>query len=202
MDRLYPVAALALALAWSGCKDESKGGAADPPERTNTVSVVKKKPVSPEELCDIGPTPADQAVSFTVPELAEGDGMPEAGTWRWVNLWATWCKPCIEEMPLLESWQKTLTDEGTPMVVAFLSVDESADDVATFREKHPETPASPRMADPSDNLPTWMTTIGLDGEAPIPVHILVDPADKVRCVRAGQVHDRDLDAVRTLLKAG
>ena len=29
-----------------------------------------------------------------------------AGKWRWINFWATWCKPCLEEMPMLGRWRR------------------------------------------------------------------------------------------------
>ena len=54
------------------------------------------------------------------------------------------------------------------------------------------------MADP-DGLPAWLTAIGLDAAAPIPVHVLVDPAGRTRCVRSGAVGDGDLAAIETLL---
>lgn len=39
-----------------------------------------------------------------------------------LNFWATWCPPCIEEMPSLDQMQKQLKDAG--VVVLGISVDE------------------------------------------------------------------------------
>ena len=116
-------------------------------------------------------------------------------------MWATWCKPCIEEMPRLASWQKQLAGEGMKVDLVFLSVDESDELVSEFRKQHPQTPPSLRIDKP-DSLPAWLGAIGLGENAPIPVHLLVDPAGKVRCVRAGQVKESDLPAIRSLLKSG
>jgi cytochrome c biogenesis protein CcmG, thiol:disulfide interchange protein DsbE len=41
-----------------------------------------------------------------------------------LNFWATWCQPCIEEMPSLDQFQKTFADSG--VVVLGVSVDQSA----------------------------------------------------------------------------
>lgn len=45
-----------------------------------------------------------------------------------VNFWATWCPPCIEEMPSLDELQRTLKDDG--LIVLGVSVDE---DEAAYR---------------------------------------------------------------------
>ncbi|WP_428603445.1 TlpA disulfide reductase family protein [Sedimenticola sp.] len=45
-----------------------------------------------------------QAVDFTLPDLQGKDRTLAEfrGQWLLVNFWATWCPPCIEEMPELE----------------------------------------------------------------------------------------------------
>ena len=113
-------------------------------------------------------------------------------------MWATWCKPCVEEMPHLSQWQKDLGGKGVRFDLVFVSVDDSDDVVTRFRERHPDAPASLRLADP-DALPKWLGAIGVGESAPIPVHVFVDPDDRVRCVRAGGVKERDLTAVRQIL---
>lgn len=54
------------------------------------------------------------------------------GKWVLVNLWATWCSPCIAEMPELEALSKARKD----LVVLGLAVDgQHAQRVAQFAEK-------------------------------------------------------------------
>ena len=203
MDRLHPLngALLVAVVAALGC--EKSGEKKQPPDTGGRVDAVQatkpEKQVSLEEFCDVRAASKDAAPALAMPPLAGGQAAPGKGTWRWVNLWATWCKPCIEEMPQLVAWQKELAGAGTRFDLVFVSVDDNDDVVARFREKHPEAPPTPlRLAD-ADALPKWLAAIGLGESAPIPVHVFVDPDDKVRCVRAGGVKEKDLSAVKAVL---
>lgn len=205
MDRLHAVV-IGIALV-AGCKKEGgeeKGKPVEEDEgRINAVETVAKKAVSVEEFCDVLPKSAAEAPPLALPPMAAGQSAPAASPgWRWVNVWATWCHPCIEEMPLLAAWQKQLTGEGLKVELLFVSADDSDAEVDAFRKQHPQTPASLRIDKPETALPAWLGAIGIGENAPIPVHLLVDPAGKVRCVRAGQVKESDLPAVRSLLKSG
>jgi cytochrome c biogenesis protein CcmG, thiol:disulfide interchange protein DsbE len=51
-----------------------------------------------------------------------------------LNFWATWCPPCIEEMPSLVSLQKKF--RGTDVTVLAVSVDDDADDYRKFLKDH------------------------------------------------------------------
>jgi thiol-disulfide isomerase/thioredoxin len=54
------------------------------------------------------------------------------GKWVLVNLWATWCAPCLAEMPELEALSKSRAD----VVVLGLAVDgQNATRVTRFAEK-------------------------------------------------------------------
>ncbi len=53
-----------------------------------------------------------------------------------VNLWATWCEPCVAELPHFERLQQT--HRGKPLKVILLSLDapKNPERVITFREKN------------------------------------------------------------------
>jgi len=54
------------------------------------------------------------------------------GKWVLVNLWATWCPPCLSEMPELEALSKSRQD----LVVIGLAVDgQNPQRIAQFAEK-------------------------------------------------------------------
>lgn len=50
-----------------------------------------------------------------------------------INFWATWCKPCIQEMPTIESAQSKLKNEK---IIFLLASNEDKDRIEKFIKKH------------------------------------------------------------------
>ena len=50
-----------------------------------------------------------------------------------LNFWATWCPPCVQEMPSLDQFQKTLANRG--VVVLGISVDKDEQTYKAFLNK-------------------------------------------------------------------
>lgn len=199
MDRLHALIALApFAMALLvACDDASKQK--PPPPASRFEAVAAKAPAADPlaELCDVrfeagqGPVLALPAVDSAPP--------PEAAGSQWLNLWATWCKPCVEEMPMIEKFRGELTANGTPLKVHFVSVDATPELVATFRTEHPGLPATTRVADPATVAP-YIQALGLDSGAGLPVHAFTGSDGKIRCVRSGAVVASDLETIASLLK--
>lgn len=193
------------ALAAAGaaaCEDKKAAEGGDPPSRANTAKTATRQGATTEAFCDAH-FPAGKGPALQWPAMAPPAGgaappaLPASG-WRWINIWATWCKPCIEEMPRLRAWRDKLTGSGKPFELAFVSVDEGDAEVAEFRKAHPDAPPSVRLADPGKST-AWFRELGLTGEPPIPVHFFVDPEGRVRCARAGAVREKDYEAIEKLL---
>jgi thiol-disulfide isomerase/thioredoxin len=78
------------------------------------------------------------ARSFFALSLPDADGVQQPlKTWQGklliVNFWATWCAPCIEEMPQLQK----MADEFAPRNVAVIGIGvDDADKVRQFRSEH------------------------------------------------------------------
>ena len=53
-----------------------------------------------------------------------------------LNFWATWCPPCVEEMPSLVELQKQMRAQGKDVVVLAVSVDDDGDDYHKFLKDH------------------------------------------------------------------
>lgn len=182
------------ALAAVGCKEgDSKNAPA-----SGRVNAVKggstAKAIDPSAFCDVE-TP-DRPFAFPALDGAAPDAV--AGRWRWVNVWATWCKPCVEELPRLAGWTKKLSGAGPAIDLVLISVDESRAAIAAFEAKHGAVGATTRLDDP-DAATAWLVSMGLDEGAPLPVHILVAPSGTIRCLRSGAINDRDYDRVAALV---
>jgi thiol-disulfide isomerase/thioredoxin len=194
MDRLSTLTFAVLALVACDPKGDKPGGA--PPSRTDGAKVNVAQTATTEAFCDLHATD-DKGAAFRWPELAAGSTPPGAATtWRWVNVWATWCEPCIEEMPRLAAWHKKLAAAGTRVELVFVSVDDGDAEVAAFRASHPGTPPSIRIAS-ADKRAAWLKSVGL-GDGAIPIHLFVSPANRVRCARAGGVREKDYGVVGKL----
>jgi peroxiredoxin len=79
--------------------------------------------------------PGAGAPDFTLPSLADGEVSLRALRGRVVllNFWATWCKPCEDEMPAMERLHRSL--EGRPFELLAISVDAGREEVVAFRER-------------------------------------------------------------------
>ncbi|MGH9666928.1 MAG: TlpA family protein disulfide reductase [Bryobacteraceae bacterium] len=65
-----------------------------------------------------------------------------------LNFWATWCAPCIEELPSLNQFAKTMKDQG--VVVLAISADQ---DAAVYRRFLQRVPVSFETAwDPHSDI--------------------------------------------------
>ena len=82
------------------------------------------------------PAPGAPAPPFELLDLDERiHRLPDfAGQVVVLNFWATWCPPCVEEMPSLQRLQDLLGDDGLKVVA--VSVDERYSDIPPFVAEH------------------------------------------------------------------
>jgi peroxiredoxin len=139
-------AADAPASASSSTPPSPATGAASRPRTGKTVPLADAL----KELDLIRPGRAKLAEDFTLPTTAGGTFKLSAhrGQVVMVNFWATWCPPCLEEMPAMERLYRQQKDAGFTLVA--VSVDGDPKQVGPFVTKHKLT--FPVALDPKMDL--------------------------------------------------
>ena len=197
MDRLsFVIVELSLlSFTLAGCNADKGAPAPPPPGRVVAVAAKSAPEETAASFCDV----LDGTGTVHLPPLAGGAAPNPGGGYLWVNLWATWCKPCIEEMPMLAKWAETLRSSGKKISLVFVSVDESPETLQRFYASRPGFPASDRLSDP-ETLPAFLTGIGLGENTGLPIHLFVAPNGKAACVRAAAVSENHFDVISRLVE--
>jgi len=178
--------ALALGLTLAGCTSgatEEPGGTAGSPS-TDPLAALEPCPEQPDRAAE-----GDETLpALTLPcpgggslDLGRAPGVPTV-----VNLWASWCGPCREELPLMQDLADAAGDQlsvvgvvskdGAPQAASF-----AADAGATF----------PSAFDGDGEL---MAELGLGA---LPYTYLLDADGGIAYVQVGQIDS--LDELRSLV---
>ena len=112
-----------------------------------------------------------------------------------LNFWATWCVPCLEEMPLLVSIQERYSEQGIQVVGISADREETQDRIKPFLEKF------------KINFPIWLggTTehmLRLELGGALPATAILDGRGRIVGRITGKATESDLtDYIEWLLKA-
>lgn len=142
------IAALALLITGAaGCSEGARDGAA-------TVG---------------GPAPEYAAVTLTGDTLALADLRGEAVL---LNVWATWCPPCREEMPGLQALHEEYADEGLRVVGVSIDARNATAEVERFLEQNDISFTI--LLDPEDRITRRFRLAG------VPETFLLDREGRIR----------------------
>lgn len=204
MDRLSALthaALYAVLLASAACNERREALASS--SRYEAVKAAAE-PVS--HWCDSAF--ADPAPRLTLPPLAPQSGAKpptpvglSKGKRVWVNLWATWCGPCLRELPLLLKWQRDLRADGVDVDVLLLSLDDDAQAFDKFLAEHKEVSGSKVARVVSQSAyEEWVKGYLKDPSTPIPIHFLASADGNLRCIRSGSLREGDYRAAKAALR--
>jgi thiol-disulfide isomerase/thioredoxin len=189
------------ALSLAGCEEKPDGPA---PQRF--ASVKKNTQASATAFCDQSyPATGAGTKRFVPPELrpfGPASATAKSPGWTWLNIWATWCKPCVEEMGMLNRWHDALTRESLPVRFELLSIDEPTEQPALEAWSTKNLPGRIEWVRSQADFGTLLDSLGVERNASIPIHVLIDPKGLVRCVRVGAIHEQNYGAVRDLIAEG
>lgn len=87
-----------------------------------------------------------------------------------INFWATWCPPCIEELPTMHALKDSLADE--PFEILAINMGESVEDIDKFLQRTEMELGFPLLLDTHNEVSTLYEVRGL------PATLVVDKTGK------------------------
>ena len=130
--------------------------------------------------------------------LFEGASLPPGATLRledyrgkvvYLDFWASWCGPCRQSLPLLDSLRRRLKDRGFEVLA--VNMDEDSKLALEFLKKYPVS--YPQIADPRGQLARLY-----DVQA-MPSSYLIDRHGQVRKVQLG-FKKKDLSELQNMVE--
>ena len=223
---LGPAIALGVVIL-AGCDDaSSKTSGAAPNARSEAVVAASNMPaVAPSGAASVSAASTGHAAPAATRNLCEaelaqpGRRFPKAtftpiaapgadppvgripaagGRWTWINLFASWCGPCKEEIPRLRGFEQRL---AANLEVAFVSVDDDDRSLKQYLDGQGGSGVrSSFWLQPGKSREGWLASFALKDPPELPVQVLLDPTGKVRCVVGGAVEDGDFARVAAIVQ--
>lgn len=176
---------LLLCIAVSACKREAAPVALPAPIDT-PVAQTEMPASTPVPAADAA-TPGDKVMPSLRVTTVDGktfDLADQRGKWTVVNFWATWCGPCLQEMPELSALDAM---REHIVVVGLAYEDTTVEDMRTFLKEHP-------VVYPIALLDVYNPPADFETPRGLPMTVLVGPDGKVAKTITGPVTAHDLEA--------
>lgn len=126
------------------------------------------------------PRVGHRAPDYRVARLAGGDSIEVrsgyAGHVTLINIWATWCGPCIEEMPSMERAYQAYRDRGFRVAAVSIDSDSPALVLAFARRLGLSFDI---LHDKAGEIQTWYMTVG------VPESFLLDKRGRISYIALG-----------------
>jgi thiol-disulfide isomerase/thioredoxin len=110
-----------------------------------------------------------------------------------LNIWATWCAPCRDEIPYLQSLYERHRGEGLEIVGVSVDARGQEPAIQEFAKRFRMT--YPIWRDPDERVQSLYLALG------VPSTYLIDRAGILRWRRLGTIHESDTTLTRALAEA-
>jgi thiol-disulfide isomerase/thioredoxin len=122
------------------------------------------------------------------------------GKWLMVNVWATWCRPCVAETPDLVAFTKSM--DGQPFAAIGISTDYFTDDDTTAVRKVSEFQTKHSIPYPNlvylGSMDALTEHLELSGA--LPTTILFDPLGKPSQYFVGKLEQAQFTAIENFVR--
>lgn len=96
-----------------------------------------------------------------------------------INFWATWCKPCVAELPYFEAAKEHFTDKPVRFLLVSLDFkDEVESKLKPFITKNNLQTEVVLLDDPNEN--DWIPKVDEQWQGAIPATLMVQPSTEKR----------------------
>jgi peroxiredoxin len=112
---------------------------------------------------------------------------------RLINLWATWCVPCVEEFPELVTLNRMYRDRGFELVS--ISIDDSAASAKALHFLQKQESSSPNYIFSGDDKYKLIDAIDPQWQGALPYSLLVEPGGKIVYAHQGAIDPERLRKV-------
>jgi thiol-disulfide isomerase/thioredoxin len=184
MGRIAVIASAVLALGLlSGCRNDAEAPVAQESEPA-VVPVAPEPSTIPKGVDGDGDGPA--GVPSLLIDTIDGksyDLAARRGKWVVVNFWATWCAPCIKEMPELSALD-AMHEHIEVVGLAYEDIDVAG--IREFLQKHP-------VVYPIAIVDTYDPPADFDTPRGLPMTYLIGPDGKVAKKVLGPVTAEDIE---------
>ncbi len=119
--------------------------------------------------CSTFPAPTVQVVKFDVLEHLMTRDSEKIEV---INFWATWCKPCIKELPYFQNIHKKMTDEVSVTLISLDFADVLHEKVVPFVMKHGLTPEVLLLDEIDYN--SWIDKVDPSWSGAIPATLIIN----------------------------
>ena len=132
---------------------------------------------------EVTPPPGGQAHPFELERLGDGRVRLEdlRGQLVLIDFWATWCPPCVLEIPELNAFYAEHRDDGVELLAIAIDVDDPAELAEWTAERGVQYPVA--LGD--------VTLARLYGAEQFPFHLLISPEGRIVERLTPGYHDRE-----------
>jgi thiol-disulfide isomerase/thioredoxin len=180
-------AAVFLVLLLAACRpatDAPADPAVEPADGTPALTTPEAAPADPAADSAEPERPDEPGLNVTTIDGKQYDLAEHRGQWVVVNFWATWCSPCLKEMPELSALH-TMREHISVVGLAYEEIDVPS--MQSFLSEHP-------VAYPIAIIDVYAPPADFETPRGLPMTYLIAPDGKVARQFLGPVTAKEIEA--------